>query len=138
MIYALNEFLNLKYRNNLGKFETLAVSKNWLEALADFSSIEIESSKTKLNSLHLLCLYKADPRLIEIIKARIHLISLGLSKINPLYYNAALSLALTYQKILDSTEEWESLYYFSDFLDEIGKANTVSLQITEQLKLQRP
>jgi hypothetical protein len=63
---------------------------------------------------------------------------LALNRINPLYYNATQSLALTYQKILDGVEEWELLYYFSDFLGELDKANAVSMEINRQLQLERP
>ena len=86
----------------------------------------------------MLWLNREDPSVVQFIEARILLISYSLNHINPLYYNAAQSLALTYQKILDGVEEWEFLYYFSDFLGELDKANTVSLQITKQLQSQRP
>ena len=135
---GLSDFLESQYRNNLPQFESLGASKNWLEALGDFSSIKIQSTQTQHNSLHLLWLNREDPSVIQFIEARIRLISYALNQINPLYYNAAQSLALTYQKILDGVEEWELLYYFSDFLGELDKANTVSLQITKQLQSQLP
>ena len=135
---SMHEFLKSQYRNNLPQFESLNASKNWLEALGDFSTIEIQSTQAKHNSLHLLWLNRRDPSVVQFIEARIRLISYALNQINPLYYNAAQSLALTYQKILDAVEEWELLYYFSDFLGEMDKANTVSLQITKQLKSQIP
>lgn len=135
---GLSDFLEAQYSNNSPKFECLSVSKNWLVALGDFSSIEIQSTQAKHNSLHLLWLNREDPSVMQFIEARIRLISYALSQINPLYYNAAQSLALTYQKILDGVEEWELLYYFSDFLGELDKANTVSLQISKQLESQLP
>ena len=82
--------------------------------------------------MHLLWLNREDPSVVQFIEARIRLILYALNQINPLYYNATQSLALTYQKILDASEEWELLYYFSDFLGELDKANTVSLQISKQ------
>ena len=135
---GLSEFLESQYRNNLPQFKNLSTSKNWLEALGDFSSIEIQSTQAKHNSLHLLWLNREDPSVIQFIEARIRLISYAISQINPLYYNATQSLALTYQKILDGLEEWELLYYFSDFLGELDKVNTVSLQITKQLQSKLP
>ena len=97
----MSDFLESQYRNNLPQFESLSFSKNWLEALGDFSSIEIQSTQAKHNSLHLLWLNREDPSVVQFIEARIRLISYALNQINPLYYNAAQSLALTYQKILD-------------------------------------
>lgn len=135
---ALSTFLSSKLKNHSAIFESLASSKNWLEALGDFSSIEIESTKAKDNSLHLLWTNREDPEVVQFIEARIRLISLALNRINPLYYNATQSLALTYQKILDGVEEWELLYYFSDFLGELDKANAVSMEINRQLQLERP
>lgn len=135
---TLSSFLNTQLKNNSAQFESLASSKNWLEVLGDFSSIEIKSTKAKDNSLHLLWENRADPAVVQFIEARIRLISLALNQINPLYYNAAQSLALTYQKILDGVEEWELLFYFSDFLGEFDKANAVSLEITRQLQSERP
>ena len=135
---TLSSFLNTQLKNNSAQFESLASSKNWLEVLGDFSSIEIKSTKAKDNSLHLLWENRADPAVVQFIEARIRLISLALNQINPLYYNAAQSLALTYQKILDGVEEWELLFYFSDFLGELDKANAVSLEITRQLQSERP
>jgi REP element-mobilizing transposase RayT len=135
---ALSTFLSSKLKNHSAIFESLASSKNWLETLGDFSSIEIESTKAKDNSLHLLWTNREDPEVVQFIEARIRLISLALNRINPLYYNATQSLALTYQKILDGVEEWELLYYFSDFLGELDKANAVSMEINRQLQLERP
>jgi REP element-mobilizing transposase RayT len=135
---ALSTFLSSKLKNHSAIFESLASSKNWLEALGDFSSIEIESTKAKDNSLHLLWTNREDSEVVQFIEARIRLISLALNRINPLYYNATQSLALTYQKILDGVEEWELLYYFSDFLGELDKANAVSMEINRQLQLERP
>ena len=109
-----------------------------MEAIGDFSSIEIESIESKHNSLHLLWMNREDPKVVQFIKARIQLISLALNQINPLYYNAAQSLALTYQKILDGVEEWELLYYYSDFLAELDQSNTVSLEISKQLQSEFP
>lgn len=132
---VLNNFLSSQYKNNLAQFESLVSSKKWLEALGDFSSINIPSIKDKHNSLHLLWVNRENPSLVEFIEARIYLISLALNRINPLYYNSAQSLALTYQKILDGSEEWELLYYFSDFLGELDQANAVYRQISQELKL---
>ena len=134
----MHEFLKSQYRNNLPQFESLNASKNWLEALWDFSSIEIQATQAKDNRLHLLWLNREDPSVVQFIEARIRLISYALNQINPLYYNAAQSLGLTYQKVLDGVEEWELLYYFSDFLGELDKANTVSLQIAKQLQSKIP
>ena len=128
-------FLSTQSNNNVANFESLTDSKNWLEAIGDFSSIEIES---KHNSSHLLWMNREDPKVVQFIKARIQLISLALNQINPLYYNAAQSLALTYQKILDGVEEWELLYYYSDFLAELDRSNTVSLEISKQLQSELP
>lgn len=135
---GLNDFLTTELNNHLSQFESLAASKNWLEAVADFSSIEIQSNKRKHNSMHLLWKNREDPSVVQLIEARIKLISLALNQINPLYYNAAQSLALTYQKILDGVEEWELLYYFADFLGEFDQANAVSHQINKQLQSELP
>jgi hypothetical protein len=135
---ALSTFLNSEYQYNVAQFESLASSKKWLESLGDVSSVKIESIEKKHNSLHLLWVNRENPSLVLFIKARIHLISLALNRINPLYYNAAQSLALTYQKILDGVEEWELLYYFSDFLTELDQANSVSHQIDKQFELKLP
>ena len=131
-------FLSTQSNNTVANFESLTDSKNWLEAIGDFSSIEIESIESKHNSLHLLWMNREDPKVVQFIKARIQLISLALNQINPLYYNAAQSLALTYQKILDGVEEWELLYYYSDFLAELDQSNTVSLEISKQLQSEFP
>ena len=138
LLNGLNDFLRTELNNHLSQFESLAASRNWLEAVADFSSIEIQSNKRKHNSMHLLWKNREDPSVVQLIKARLKLISLALNQINPLYYNAAQSLALTYQKILDGVEEWELLYYFSDFLGEFDQANAVSHQINKQLQSELP
>ena len=134
----LSEFLKSQYRITFPKFENLNASKSWLESLGEFSSFEIEPLKGKHSSLHLLWVNREDPSIVQFIEARILLISLALNEINPIYYNAAQSLALTYQKILDGVEEWELLYYFSDYLSQFEKANTVSLQISKQLQPMLP
>ena len=45
---------------------------------------------------------------------------------------------MTYQKILDGVEEWELLYYYSDFLAELDQSITVSLEISKQIQLELP
>lgn len=132
---VLSDFLKSQYRNKLPRFEDLTASKNKLEVLGDFSSIEIQSNQIKLNSLNSLWLNRSDPSVVQLIEARIYLILYALNKINPLYFNAAQSLALVYQKILDANEEWELIYYFSDFLQEMDKANTVCIQISKKIQL---
>ena len=74
------------------------------------------------------------PKLRRVLEARIELISMALARINPLYYNAAQSLALTYQSLLDASYEWEVLSLFSEYLDAMDRAQSVHEQISEALE----
>ena len=112
----MSEFLESQYRNNLPQFESLNASKNWFGSAWGFSSIEIQSTQAKDNSLHLLWLNRKDPSVIQFIEARIRLISYALNQINPLYYNAAQSLVIN----LSENPRWRgrmgiTLLFFRSF-----------------------
>lgn len=121
-----------KYR---GQFFDLNRSKVWLESLASFSEISFETD-TQFEDLRVQSLWsqRESPEFRRTLEARIELITMALSRINPLYYNAAQSLALSYQTLLDAEYKWELLYYFADYLQAMDRAQELHAQITEALE----
>lgn len=128
------QFLRVEQGKHLGQFMDLKRSKAWLESLAGFSEMTLEG---KTQSVHLslgnLWSQRKAPDLRRTLEARIQLISMALSRINPLYYNAAQSLALTYQTLLDASHEWEVLSFFSEYLEAMDRAQSIHKQIAEAL-----
>lgn len=128
------QFLRIEQDKHRGQFMDLNRSKAWLESLASFSEMTLDGSSQSVRlRVNPLWAQRKSPELRRTLEARIDLISMALSRINPLYYNAAQSLALTYQSILDASQEWEVLSFFSDYLDAMDRAQSVHEQIAEAL-----
>lgn len=129
------EFLKVEQSKYRGQFMELSRSKEWLESLARFSEMKLEGIPQRTNlSAHNLWAERDSPKLRRVLEARIELISMALVRINPLYYNAAQSLALTYKSLLDASYEWEVLSLFSEYLDAMDRAQSVHEQISEALE----
>ncbi|MAH40027.1 MAG: hypothetical protein CML08_01320 [Puniceicoccaceae bacterium] len=130
-----SEFLKVEQSKYQGQFMELNRSKEWLESLARFSEMKLKGipQYTNLNA-HNLWAERNSPKLRRVLEARIELISMALARINPLYYNAAQSLALTYKSLLDASYEWEVISLFSEYLDTMDRAQTVHEQISKALE----
>ncbi len=127
-------FLDKKRRVQQAHFMELDISMSWLESIGDLSSLEF-TSLPKINDLNLsnLWRYRKNTEVVSLIEARMELLSLALNRINPVYFNAAQSLILTFERIIRGEDQWESLYYLSDYLEELDRANLIKETIEAKL-----
>ncbi len=127
-------FLDKKRREKQGPFMDLEISMVWLESIGDLSSLEFNSlPDIKDLNLSNLWRYRKNTEVIDLIKARMELLSLALNRINPVYFNAAQSLILTFERIIRGEAQWESLYYLSNYLEELDRANLIKETIEAKL-----
>ena len=109
-------------------------SKLWLESLSNLSLVSL-SSIPEINNKNLIELwdYRGNTDLRSLIDARIELITLALNRINPLYYNAAHSLALTYNSVLNSSNRWECISFLAQYLEDLDLAVSMHEDILKNL-----
>ena len=123
------------HKHRKGQFETMETSEEWLDSLIDFTNVRIEGIPSNDINYHKLWLHRSNPDVIQLIKARIEMINLGICRINPLYYNSAQSLGLVYQKLLRGKKAWEVLYFFRDFVNEFDRSKIIHHKTDKFLKM---
>ena len=105
--------------------ETMEVSREWLAALGRFDSRLIlesqESAEEYKLDLRSIWTHRAKYEVRELVKARYEILLLRISRINPAYYNTALSMAALFESILNDELAHKYLYsltiYLSDWID---------------------
>ena len=128
------QFLNQKRFESRGLYMDIESSKLWLESLSNLSLVSL-SSIPEINNKNLIELwdYRGNTDLRSLIDARIELITLALNRINPLYYNAAHSLALTYNSVLNSSNRWECISFLAQYLEDLDLAVSMHEDILKNL-----
>ncbi|WP_269523218.1 hypothetical protein [Coraliomargarita parva] len=97
-------------------FESLDESRAWMEQVADLSTVELEGD-APLNLRRIWTHRSEDPVRVA-LQARVELIQLRLPRINPAYYNSAVTLGILYQTLLDSEQKFEYIGALAKFLGE--------------------
>ena len=105
--------------------ETMEVSREWLATLARFDTrLNLESQKvTKELKLDLRAIWthRAKSEVQELVQARYEILRLRMARINPAYYNPALSLGVLFESITNDESAHKFLHsltiYLSDWED---------------------
>ncbi len=113
--------------------ETMETSRQWIEALADFSSTEEQD----LNLSRLWDL-RNEPSTRTIIEARYDIVKLRMTRVNPAYFNAARSLGALFESCLDDARRHKYIFNLSVYLGDIEDGKTVQQQVEAALKPGRP
>ena len=117
-------------QNPIQRYETLKKSKDWLNSMTELHIAGTEETVT----LHQLWETRSDASIQALIEARLQLLSLVINRVNPVYYNALQSLALVYQTLLVSENEWDTYLYLSDFLKEFDQAQAIHQRVDSYFK----
>ena len=117
-------------QNPIQRYETLKKSKDWLNSMTELHIAGTEETVT----LHQLWETRSDASIQALIEARLQLLSLVINRVNPVYYNALQSLALVYQTLLVSENEWDTYLYLSDFLKEFDQAQAIHQRVDAYFK----
>jgi hypothetical protein len=114
--------LNLIFDQNYEVLETMGVSREWLAALGHFSTpliIDPQGVRKELNlDLRAIWTHRERPEIQELVRARYEILRLQMTRINPAYYNAALSLGVLFEDILSDESSHKYLHSLTTYLSE--------------------
>ena len=114
--------LNLIFDQNYEVLETMGVSREWLAALGHFSTsliIDLQGVRKELNlDLRAIWTHRERPEVQELVRARYEILRLQMTRINPAYYNAALSLGVLFEDILYDESSQKYLHSLTTYLGE--------------------
>lgn len=93
-------------------FERLEDSRSWVEAFAHF---EVDGEVINLRQLWEL---REDPSVRDLVAARLELLRIRIARVNPAYFNAARSLGVLFETILERRRSHEYIGGLSKFLGD--------------------
>ena len=99
------------------RFDSLAVSRRWLDKLADFEALAVEGET--IETLRDLWKLREAAALQTMVSARLELIRMRLSRVNPAYFNAARSLGALYETVLDADYAHEFVRSLTTYLTDV-------------------
>lgn len=100
--------------------DSLDVSKVWIEDLADFEMFR--HSNDGLKNLMDLWKYRNDEAMCSVLEARCEMIRLRIERVNPAYFNVALSLGTFFETVLESEHKHEFVHALSVYLGDWSDA----------------
>lgn len=100
----------------LEHYESLDVSRTWIEELANFDAYRVSGGELK--NLMELWTHRDDEALLAVLAARHQIIALRLERVNPAYFNAAQSLGVLYETTLQAERRFEFLHAFTAYLSD--------------------
>lgn len=108
--------------------ETMAISRAWIEAVADFSDPE-------LKELNLAQIWNEgkNSAVRELVKARYEIIKLRIARVNPVYFNAARSLGALFETYLTEEPRHKYIFNLTVFLGDFEDGKALELKATEAL-----
>ena len=112
-------------------FETMDVSLDWINQLTDFDAYR--DAGGELKNLHSLWKHRDDDALRTILAARAEIIRLRLVRVNPAYFNAAKSLGVLYQTVLDGEQAHEFMHAFTVYLSDFEDTKRLHIRTAELL-----
>ena len=117
---------------SLEAFESMAASREWLEALADLSSQKIDSADAPIH-LRSLGEHLDSVAVQELVAARYEILRLRLARCNPAYFNAAQSLGTLFETFLRREPSHKQLHALVIYLSDIEDAKAMEAAIGEKL-----
>lgn len=113
-------------------FESLEVSRNWIEQIADFSAFETDAGQ-RVTSLKDLWKLREDTGLRRVLEARLEILVLRLSKVNPAYYNAAHSLGLLLETVISAEQAPDFIRSLTTYLGDIEDTKRLQARVEMEL-----
>ena len=115
------------------RVEPMHVSEGWIRNAVDFSAFEKEVGR-EVEDIRALWKLRDIPSIREMLSARQALIGLRIVRVNPAYFNAARSLALMYENILQSENSYEYMHAWTRYLGDFEDANRLQAHTSELLE----
>jgi hypothetical protein len=114
--------LSLIFNQEYEVVETMDVSREWLATLGRFNTpttLQLQGAKEELNlDLRAIWRHRAKPEVQELVRARYEILRLRMIRINPAYYNSALSLGSLFEGILNDESSHKYLHSLTIYLSE--------------------
>lgn len=108
--------------------ETMAGSREWIEALADFSDAEIEDLNLKQ-----IWDERENEAVRDLIEARYEILKLRIIRVNPAYFNSARSLGALYETYLLGDQRYKYMHRLAAFLSDFEDAKILEEVVTKAL-----
>ena len=114
--------LSLIFGQEYEVVETMKVSHEWLAKLGRFDvplilGLQPENEELKLD-LRAIWTHRAMPQVQELVQARYEILRLRMTRVNPAYYNSALSLGDLFEGILNDESSHKYLHSLTMYLSE--------------------
>jgi hypothetical protein len=114
--------LSLMFDQEYEVVETMEVSRDWLSKLGRFDlplilGLQPANEELKLD-LRAIWTHRAIPRVQELVQARYEILRLRMTRVNPAYYNSALSLGELFEGILNDESSHKYLHSLTMYLSE--------------------
>lgn len=97
-------------------YDCLDRSRAWMEELVDFQAYRAAGGQ--LNNLMDLWAHRSDEALRTVVKARREIIILRMERVNPAYFNAAQSLGVLYEIMLEAEHKFEFIHALTAYLTD--------------------
>jgi hypothetical protein len=108
-------------------FEDLAGSRQWIGELSEF---ELEEKPANLRQIWM---QRDKPAVRKILEARLELLRIRITRVNPAYFNAARSLGLLFETMLQSDQSHEFIGALSQFLGDFEDTKEIERMVEEEL-----
>ena len=114
--------LSLMFDQEYEVVETMGVSRDWLSKLGRFDiplilGLQPANEELKLD-LRAIWTHRAIPKVQELVQARYEILRLRMARVNPAYYNSALSLGKLFEGILNDESSHKYLHSLTMYLSE--------------------
>lgn len=114
------------------RFESMSVSREWIEAVADLSSFELRADSDPID-LRTLRKHEESAAVRELIMARYEILRIRLPRCNPAFFNAAQSLGALFETFLSNEPSHKYVHALVSYLRDIEDAK--KMESTIGLKL---
>lgn len=113
--------------------ETMETSRTWLATLARFDEpMTQESGERKLN-LRSIRTHRDQPQVRDWVEARYEILRLRMTRVNPAYYNAARSLGVLFEALLEESPPHEYLHALTIYLSDWEDTKAMQAMIENKL-----
>jgi hypothetical protein len=114
--------LSLMFDQEYEVVETMGVSRDWLSKLGRFDiplilGLQPANEELKLD-LRAIWTHRAIPKVQELVQARYEILRLRMARVNPAYYNSALSLGKLFEGILNDESSHKYIHSLTMYLSE--------------------
>lgn len=117
---------------SLEAFESMAASREWLEAVANLDSAVLSENSGPIN-LRSLRKHQDSAEVRELIEARYEILGLRLSRCNPAFFNAAQSLGALFETFLSEEPSHKYVHALVIYLSDMEDAREMEAAIDSKL-----